>query len=208
MSAVILTPAYSHTHPELERAVLRSGLNWIRLHGHSDLPRVRSLLIEGGLASDAERLLLVDADVVPCPEDLRRLAERADVTPERAVWGLYPMREGDRWAVNPLSQEQARASLQAPRMFPIRSGGLGLCAIHRQSLERLGATLPWVPDNAGVRWRPFCVPILRQEGAEAEYYADDSSLCVRLTESGTALYADPTIQAAHATTKLVRGPRV
>lgn len=200
MNAVILTPAFSHTHPALERAILRSGIPWLPIYGHSDLPRVRSVLIEQGLARGAERLLLVDADVVPTIDVLRALVETPNVTPTRAIWGLYPLREGDRWSVSPADPEDASRALDAGRHFKIRTGGLGLCAIHRESLERAGAKLPTIAEDTGARWRPFCVPIIR----DATYYADDGSLCVRLRETGTELWCDPALRAAHVVTRAIK----
>lgn len=194
MKAAALTPAYSHVHPALERVVLAAGIPWLRLYAHSDLPRVRSVLIEQGLARGAERLILLDADTVVGAEELRLLAQHADVTPERAVWGLYPLREGTRWSVNPFDSAAADLAICEGRAFPIQTGGLGFCAIHRESLLRLGASLPTLTEDTGLHWRPFCVPFVR----DRTYYADDGSLCVRLRESGTELWADPRLRAGHA----------
>jgi hypothetical protein len=213
MSAAILTPAYTHAHPQLTLAVVRSGIPWLQLHGHSDLPRVRSVLLEQGLARGVDRLILVDADVVPTVETLRALAESPDVTPARAIWGLYPLREGDRWSVNPKDPEEAQAAIVARNLFPIRTGGLGLCAIHRESLERVGATLPTIAEEGGTRWRPFCVPIVDwtivESGVsgDATYYADDGALCVRLRGADTEIMCDPAIRAPHAVTALLNTPR-
>jgi hypothetical protein len=203
MSAIVITPAYANTHPSLDRVMSAAGLPWLRVHQHSDLPRIRSVLIEQGLASGAERLILVDADTIPTAQALRELAESAEVTPSRALWGMYPLREGDRWSVNPEDPAEASQAVDAGRRFPILTGGLGLCAIHRDSLERLGATLPAIAEDTGATWRPFCVPLVRG----ARYYADDGSLCLRLTESGTELWCDPRLRAGHAATTILTAPR-
>lgn len=204
MKALIVTPAFSHVRHELEQAIRRSGLPHLPLYEHSDLPRARSVLIERGLALGAERLLLVDADTVPSAGDLQRLATtEADVTPERALWGLYPLREGTRWAVNPVDPDEANRAIEEGRQFRINSGGLGVCAIHRESLERAVAESPTIVEDTGASWRPWCVPFI----ANGKYYADDGSLCMRLAMTGTALWCDPTIRAAHAVTQLIRGLR-
>jgi len=200
MSAIIITPAFSHARHELHRAVQLSGLPWLPEYEHSDLPRVRSILIEEALRHGAERVLFVDADTIPLPADLCRLAEGDDVTPERAVWGLYPLREGDRWSVCPEEPEQAEQSIARGQQFRILTGGLGVCAVHRESLERAVAHSPTLEESSGLTWRPFCVPFL----LGGKYYADDGSLCLRLRTSGTALWCDPLIRAAHAVTRLVR----
>lgn len=201
MKAVIITPAYSHSDHRLTEAVRESGLPWLELHEHSDLPRARSVLIDGALRYGAERLILVDADSVPTAGTLHALAESDQVTPERALWGMYPLREGDRWSVNPTDAVEADLAIREGRPFSIQTGGLGLCAIHRESLLRLGGTLPVVSEREGLTWRPFCVPFVRDE----TYYADDGSLCARLRETGTYLWADPRLRCGHAVRTVIRG---
>lgn len=201
MKAVIITPAYSHSDHRLTEAVRESGIPWIELHEHSDLPRARSVLIEGALRHGAERLILVDADSVPSAETLLALANREDVTPARALWGMYPLREGDRWSVNPTDAVEADLAIREGRPFAIQTGGLGLCAIHRESLRRLRETLPTVTEAEGLTWHPFCVPFVRG----STYYADDGSLCVRLRETGTELWCDPRLRCGHVVKAVLRG---
>jgi len=203
MKAAIIIPAYTHVDHRLERAMLESQLPWLTLHEHSDLPRARSLLIEQALRTEAERVLLVDADVVPSPEVLVSLAEADGVTPQQAVWGMYPLREGDRWSVNPFDAAEADAAIREGRSFPIRTGGLGLCAIHRESLVRLGGALPTVREESGLEWRPFCVPFVR----DGVYHADDGSLCARLTETGTELWCDPRLRGGHVVRSVITALR-
>jgi hypothetical protein len=211
IKAAIITPAYRELDHRLWRAINAAGLPSLVLHEHSDLPRVRSVLIEQGLASGAERLILLDADTVPNAATLRAFAESEDVTPERALWGMYPLRQGDRWSVNPEDPAEADLAIREGRSFRLLTGGLGLCAIHRASLERLGETLPEVVEDEGLQWRPFCVPFVRQIGGPplepAVYYADDGALCVRLRESGTELWCNPRLRAGHAVTSVITALR-
>lgn len=204
MKAVIITPAYTHTHEDLTPLVLATRIQWIRLHGHSDLPRARSALIERALATDAQRIIFLDADTIPAAGVLETLATAADVTPGLALWGLYPLREGDRWAVNPEDATEGDAAIRRGGQFRIRTGGLGICCIHRESLERVAAKLPLITEDTGTQWHPFCLPVVCVENDSATYYADDGSLCVRLRESGTELRCDPKLRAAHAVTTLIK----
>lgn len=203
MTAAIITPAYNQVDYRLERAVHASGIPSLVLHQHSDLPRVRSVLIEQALRTPAERIILIDADTVASVEVLRELASSPEVTPGRALWGMYPLREGDRWSVNPEDEAEADLAIREGRGFRVRTGGLGLCAIHRESLLRLGETLPVVVEAEGLRWRPFCVPFVRG----SDYYADDGSLCVRLRESGTELWCDSRLRAGHVVETVITGLR-
>ncbi len=207
MKAVVLTPAYTHVHHDLQRVILRAGIPWLPLYGHSDLPRVRSILIEQGLAKGAERLILVDADTIPTTDGLVEMAESPEVTPERALWGMYPLRGGESWSVNPDDPRHAGQAITEGQRFRIRTGGLGFCAIHRESLLRVAAPLSVITEATGNQWRPFCVPFVRDHGATpARYYADDASLCWRLWDSGTALWCDPKLRAGHAATTILTEP--
>lgn len=207
MQAIVITPAYTHARPELEQVIMGAGLLWLPLYEHSDLPRARSLLIELALREKPDRVIFSDADTVPDAASLALLATTDAVTPERAVWGLYPLRDGCRWSVNPEDAEAAPAAIAEGRPFRIQSGGLGFACVHRDSLERLGETLPLIGEPRGFQWRPFCVPFYRSTGAgTAAYYADDGSLCARLRESGTELWCHPAARAAHALTRLVTEP--
>lgn len=197
MKALVITPAYSHAHHALQAAVQRAGLPWLPVYEHSDLPRVRSVLIEQGLSSGAERLIFADADTIPADGVLEALAATPVITPARALWGMYPLREGDRWSVHPRDEREAAAAIERGHQFRIEWGGLGLAAVHRDSLARLGDSLPFIDDS--VRWRPFCVPFVRG----TTYCADDRSLCVRLLESGTELWCDPRVRAGHAVSRII-----
>lgn len=193
MKTVVITPAYSHAHHGLHQAIQKSGLPWLPLYEHSDLVRARSLLLTRALRSEAEAVVLVDADVVPGDGDLEAIAAAA--TPARAVFGAYLLRDGQRLSVEPLGADVAQRALAEGTPFPIIYGGLGLCAIHRESLARVFERLPRVTSE-GDEWRPFCLPFVRA----GIYHGDDRSLCVRLRESGTELWCDPRLRAGHAST--------
>lgn len=204
MKAAIIIPAYREVDHRLWRVINASGIPSLVLHQHSDLPRVRSLLIEQALATPAERIIFIDADTVPSAGTLKALAESEDVTPERALWGMYPLRQGDRWSVNPRDPVEADLAIREGRSFRIKTGGLGLCAIHRESLERVGAELPTIREDTGLEWRPFCVPeVYVDEHRVGTYYADDGSLCKRLRENDTQLWCDPRLRAGHVVTTVI-----
>lgn len=199
MKTLVVTPAYSHAHHQLHEAVARSGLPWMPLYGHSDLVRARSILLTLGLRDGADVLVLVDADVVPGLGVLEAAAAAA--TPDRAVFGIYRQRDGERLSIEPVDAAQAESALSRTltgEPFPILFGGLGLAAIHRQSLERVAATLPAVHEPE-LSWAPFCLPLVRG----SSYHGDDRSLCTRLREAGVELVADPQLDVRHAVTTLM-----
>lgn len=192
---LIITPAYTHVHHELQLSVARSGMPWHVLYNHSDLVRVRSALISQALDLGAEVVLFVDADNVPGDGVLARIAD--SVTPERATFGVYSLRDGRR-SVQPVDESAVR-----PEPYRITYGGLGLAAVHRESLTRVAHRLQRVTSDT-VPWDPFCLPFVDDAGV---YHGDDRSLCARLIDSGTQLWADPRLVVHHAITTMVGLPR-
>lgn len=202
MKALVTIPAYSHIDHRLMMALLEADVPFLPLHGSSDLPKARSLLVTAALQKGAERVLFVDADVVPTPAQLRELAETPLVTPEQAVSGLYPIRDrratskgGAAWALDAVDPETA-AGLD---IIPANWAGLGFAAVHRDSLLRLAERLPVVrePDN---EWRPFCVP--RVEAGV--YYPDDRVLWWQLAQTGTRLVALASLKIGHVASVVLR----
>lgn len=203
MKALIITPAYIDICRELRAAILGAGIPVLPAFEHSDLPRIRSMLITQALTSApsaVERLLLVDADIVPTAGQLLELATSPLVTPDSALTGLYPTRDGKRWAVHARDPEDPGRS----SAFEAEWAGLGFCAIHRQSLERVAAATPQVyPDGGGSGWTPFCVPTL----VPGLYLPDDRALWYRLECAGVRLWADSGLKVGHLIRAILREPQ-
>jgi hypothetical protein len=205
MSALIITPAYTDLCRELRAAILASGLPVLPAFEHSDLPRVRSMLITQALTSTADRILLVDSDIVPTGAQLQELATSPLVTPEGALTGLYPTRDGKGWAVHARDPvDAARGAPELGGVFEAEWAGLGFCAIHRKSLERIANDITRVKgEGGGGDWTPFCVPFVADGG---RYFADDRALWHRLEEVGVRLWADSGIKVGHVIRAVLRNP--
>lgn len=204
MSALIITPAYTDLCRELRAAILASGLPVLPAFEHSDLPRVRSMLITQALTSTAERLILVDSDIVPSGAQLQELATSPLVTAENALTGLYPTRDGKGWAVHAKRPEEAAE--RPGGVFEAEWAGLGFCAIHRRSLERIVEDMAHVRGEGGgggTDWTPFCVPFVADGG---RYFADDRALWRRLEDVGVRLWADSGLKVGHVIRAVLRNP--
>lgn len=198
MTAIIVCPARTHIDRRLAAAAQLAGLKILALFEHSDLPRTRSLLLTMALDTNAERILCIDSDIVPTAEQIRQLVESELVTPTQALTGLYPTRDGQRWAVHAKDQSLP----EQPPVFEAEWAGLGFCVIHRQSLIGLAESLPLIDEEGGQSWRPFCVPFTIGRA----YYADDRSLWHRLASVGVSLVADQSLRVGHVSSVVLRRP--
>lgn len=199
MKALIVCPARTHVDRRLASAAEVAGVPILALFEHSDLPRARSLLLTMALADTAaERVLCIDSDIVPTADQIRALAESPLVTADQALTGLYPTRDWTAWAVHASRQELA----EQPPVFLAEYAGLGFCAIHRASLERVRASAP-VIDGDVRPWTPFCVPFLLGRA----YHGDDRSLWWRLAQAGVALVADQALRVGHVGSVVLKEPR-
>lgn len=199
MSALIITPAYTDLCRELRAAILASGLPVLPAFEHSDLPRVRSMLITQALTSTAERIVLVDSDIVPTGAQLAELASSPLVTPESALTGLYPTRDGKGWAVHAKDPQEAERG----GVFEAEWAGLGFCAIHRRSLEALQPRVPLVAAEDGPgTWSAYCVPAVHG----VTYYGDDRVLWKHLADAGVRLWADSGLKVGHVIRAVLRNP--
>lgn len=198
MKSLVIIPAYTHIDHRLMGALLEARLPLLPLHGASDLPRARSILISMALARGAERLLFVDSDIVPTAAQLVELASSELVTAEQALTGLYPIRDtratvagGMSWAVDAVDPEAAAAG--AP-VFGANWAGLGFSAVSAESLRRVGEMLPDIVGDE-VAWKPYCVPFF--DGTAGRYYPEDRSLWWRLSRTGTRLAASASLKVGH-----------
>jgi hypothetical protein len=202
VNVLVIVPAYTHLDHRLTMALLEAQLPLLPLFGSSDLPRARSILISHALRQATERVLFIDADVVPTPEQLIALATSPHVTPEQALTGLYPIRDvrstpgaGAAWAVDAVDP----ATAPGKATFEANWAGLGFAAVHVDSLRRVAERLPEIEGDE-VPWKPFCVP--RVEGGV--YYPDDRVLWWRLAKTGTSLLADASLKVGHVASVVLR----
>ncbi len=144
------------------------------------------------LSTKAERILCIDADIVPTSDQIVSLANDSRVTPTSAVSGLYCQRNQTHWSF------QSSAPTPDSSGYVTGSGaGLGFCCIHRESLSKLADSLPYVDDEQP--WKPFCVPLLvPQAKGSVVYLADDFSFWHRLAEIGVSLWGNTALVVGHS----------
>lgn len=202
MKTLITLPVRDHINPSLRSAIAQARIPFLPLYGMSDLPRARSLLVSRALALGAERILFIDADIVPTAEEIRQLAEHPWVSRGDAVTGLYPLRSGKGWACH-----APDATLRNGVGRRAEYAGLGFACVSRESLLAVKSGLPEIEDPEAGAWWPFCVPAVRRvDGGKPEYGADDVSLWWRLADVGVQLWADTRLVVGHQALFTLRSP--
>lgn len=201
---VIVIPSYTGVHPSLQVEIYKSGLQCDILHGHSDLPKVRSAMLTSAVNNEVSRVIMVDSDTIVTAEALRYLADSPDVSPEQAVCGRYVLKNREQWSVNALDPENV--PLGTGELFEVDKCGLGVLAVSIESLQRLASQLEPVTDENGAVWTPYCVPMLVKNQGLTRYLADDFSFIRRLRDSGTRVMCKVDIIAGHAMQTVLTEP--
>lgn len=202
MKALITLPVRDHINPALRSAIAQARIPFLPLYGMSDLPRARSLLVTQALKLGAERILFIDADIVPTAEEILLLAEHPRVARHWAVTGLYPLRSGKAWACHAPDETLVSGVYRRAEY-----AGLGFACISRESLLAVKSGLPDIEDPEAGTWWPFCVPVVRRvDGGKPEYGADDVSLWWRLADVGVQLWADTRLVVGHQALFTLRSP--
>lgn len=176
MSSVIVIPAYNPVGHVLYQALLAAELPFMIREGISDQTRVRGQLLTLALRSGAQRIIMIDADMAPTPQQIRDLATHERVDQHTAVSGIYPLKDRDRWAYDEATNR----------------AGLGFCCVHRESLMRVRDSLGVVKGEE-MEWTPFTMPTYYG----GHYSGNDFAFWERLYEHGTFLSVDSRIKVAH-----------
>jgi len=201
MNAIITLPVRDNINAALRSALDESGLPWLPIYGSSDLPQARSVLLTQALARGADRVLCIDADIVPTADQILRLACHPRVDAWGAVTGLYALRSGEAWACTaPASETESDGCRLADY------AGLGFACVSRLSLLAVRDSLPQLDDPKVGPWWPFCIPFVGDRNGRLEYCADDVSLWRRLQAAGTRLWADTRLVVGHQALMTLHSP--
>jgi GT2 family glycosyltransferase len=138
---------------------------------------MRNAGIEAFLATDAEYLFIVDADLILHPKLVEHLVSLNKDIVSEVFWTVWPsdgaegLHAPNVWDYQPYSHKSVESITEMREPMTKRVGGLGACTlIHRRVLE-----------NPNMRFDP--VPSLMLEG-------EDRWFCVRAEANGFELWAD------------------
>jgi len=148
-------------------------------------------------------LLWVDSDMVWPIAAAERLAQTAYRT--RGIAGAVYSKRGfgkgvtTRFARN--EDTPQKINIGDDMLLPAELLGAGFMAIHRDALDAIAPTLPWVRDdiNRGVGdWQPYCKTELRPlDDGLYHFVAEDEALCLHARRCGVPLICDVSIVLGH-----------
>lgn len=163
--------------------------------GCSVVSRVRNIIADQFLESDADHLLMIDADMAFNPSDILRLLAWNQTKP--IVAGIGAARKPEKVFFSMLDQDE-NGALTLDRMGCVRAKrvGTGFIMIRRDVFECLRQEHPewkYKDVNAGKDLQAFfdfqCTP----EG----YIGEDYTFCDRARAHGFSIWIDPTIKLGH-----------
>lgn len=163
--------------------------------GCSLITKARNGLVADFLASDADALLFVDADVVVNANDILRLFALSvgkDITA-----GIYPRRGSDRkFFLDYHLDAQGALEFDANGLLRISRIGTGFMMIQRHVLETMIAKHPeWAYfNNVSDRTEHAVFDLAIVDG---EYYGEDYLFCDRAAADGFTVFLDPSISLPH-----------
>jgi len=165
------------------------------LSGCSLITKARNALVADFLASDADTLLFVDADVVITADAVMRLMALSidkDITA-----GIYPRRGMDRkFFLDYYLDNQGALEFDKNGLLRVKRIGTGFMMIQRHVLETMRDNHPeWAYDNNVDNRTDYAIFDLGI--IDGEYYGEDYLFCDRAAKDGFTVYLDPSISLPH-----------
>jgi hypothetical protein len=165
--------------------------------------RTRNVLTADFLATDCERLLFIDSDLIFTQEHVDRItSHEVDICA-----GFYPIKEDGakvRWCVNG-PDGSTGPTPDARGLAPVKYIGTGFMCIHRRVFERMiaaGVATPYVTDDD--RHRPehdfWPVGVVTLPGRAPRYMSEDWYFCQRALDLGYPIWGDVQVQLRHVGT--------
>lgn len=143
--------------------------------------------------TDADVLLWVDADISwrlhskDYEGDLARICRSAYRT-RGIVGGVYAKRMfGGGVAIRP--DEPCQFKTGEDMLVKAHTVSTGFMAMHREGIDKIARTLPYVSDNNGP-YHPFCLPYLTEYSAGLRFLSEDWALCCRAHDCGVPVHID------------------
>jgi|APSaa5957512535_1039671.scaffolds.fasta_scaffold00673_12 hypothetical protein len=170
------------------------------LHGNCHVDDARNQAVADFLASDADHLLFIDADVSWEPKQIERL-----LAPELpVVGGVYPLRGVGQKANAPVVTLDG-AEPDSRGVLEVAGLPTGFLLIHRQVFDILKMAEPengYFKTELDEQWMHLFFERTLEDGKR---YGGDLSFCRKWREIGGSCYADVEMRLGHAGSQIYRG---
>lgn len=204
MKLFLALPVYGGYDPHFVSCLLQIVLAppcslVVRAHiGDSLVARARNCLAADFLATDCDRLLFLDTDLIFSVEQIARLIQHD----EDIVAGLYPKKQRQlAWVCNTLPDQQP----DARGLQRVKYAGTGCLLIKRgvfeSMVEELDPLIGYDPDDGDARkghlWDFFGVGPHTGPDGRTRYLSEDWMFCQRATDLGCTIWADTRVVLKH-----------
>lgn len=163
--------------------------------GCSVVSRVRNIIVNQFLDSDAEHLFMVDSDITFQADDIFRLMAFNQTRP--VVAGVGAARKKEKVYFSSLDlDENDNVTMDNMGLVRVKRVGTGFIMIRRDVLETLRDAHPewaYFDQNSGVVRHSIFDFLSTPDG----YIGEDYVFCDRATEHGFSVWVDPTIKLGH-----------
>jgi hypothetical protein len=156
-----------------------SGHNWSSA-AVARIAAVKDAAIRSFLATDADFLFFIDADVIPHPDLVRHLVSLNLPVVSEVYWSQW--KDGQPWLPQVWDRHHYQfdspenvVRLRVPGVYPV--GGLGACTLIRRDVLERGVCFAAVPG--------------------VDYWGEDRAFCIRAAAAGVPLAADTHYPAFH-----------
>lgn len=174
-----------------ELAIRGDRPSWLTIEGESLVPRARNMIVHRFLASDASRLVFVDADIEFLPSDIRTVLD----CEEDVVGAAYPKKTpGGGLVVERLSAERIQGEL-----VEVARIGTGFLSLSRRAIERMVTAHPEAayrvcggPDDGELVYALFDTSI-----RDGRYLSEDYVFCDRWRALGGAVWMHRHVRLGH-----------
>lgn len=167
--------------------------------GCSLVDRARTKIVHEFLKTDADRLFMLDSDMVWTPADALRLLALS--TQMKMVGALYPMKSDP--PTFQFNWDEERLHPNEFGCLPILGMGLGFAIVQRSVIEALAKQAPKLvyPAESEREARVF-----RCTDDGNEYSGEDMAFCADVRALGHEVWVDPEITLGHVGTKVYCAP--
>lgn len=140
--------------------------------------------------------LMIDDDVIFQPEEAVKLVEACRRT-RSIVCGAYPVGDATHMALRPWDGGADIGFCDDAELVDIQFAATGFMAIHRDVVDALMPTMPWVHEDQPWCFKPLFETMVFPMGNTHALISEDWAFSQRAREQGFRIWLDPRVRPIH-----------